>query len=483
MTEVVKRNKALSVNPLKTSQTVGATLALLGVDRAIPLQHGSQGCAAFAKVLFVRHFREPIPVQTTAIDQVGAVMGGDEAVVEALATLCTKAAPALIGVVTTGLTEVEGCDLSLPLHEFRTRHPEFAATPVVPIVAPDFVGCLESGWAAAVTALIRTLVPDRGAEASDAAGRAAPPGPIPPGSPVTVLANAQLTPADLEAVCDLIADFDLVPVVVPDLSRSLDGHLDGPDYTPLSRGGTAVGAIRALGDAALTVVLGASLAPAADLLAARTGVPDLRFDHLVGLAATDRLVAELHRRTGRPVPGRVARDRARLLDALLDTHAIVGQTPVALAGDPDLVAGLCALIAEVGARPAAVVAAAGAPVLSRLAAPEVKIGDLEDLATRARAAGAALMIANSHAAATAEALGLPLLRAGIPQFDVVGAHHQLSVGYRGACRLLFALANLRLAAPPAAVAPYRSIYAAPAPASAPGTTSREETRHACATAA
>jgi len=70
MTEILPRKKALSVSPLKTSQTVGAALAFLGVNRAMPLMHGSQGCTAFAKVFFVRHFREPIPLQTTAMDQV-----------------------------------------------------------------------------------------------------------------------------------------------------------------------------------------------------------------------------------------------------------------------------------------------------------------------------------------------------------------------------------------------------------------------------
>lgn len=45
MAEIVKRSKALSVNPLKVSQPVGASLAFLGVQRAIPksdrlLPHG-----------------------------------------------------------------------------------------------------------------------------------------------------------------------------------------------------------------------------------------------------------------------------------------------------------------------------------------------------------------------------------------------------------------------------------------------------------
>jgi nitrogenase molybdenum-iron protein NifN len=103
MAELVRRSKALSVSPLKVSQPVGASLAFLGLDGAMPLMHGSQGCTAFAKVFFVRHFREPIPLQTTAMDQISAVMGADGSIVEALANICKKSPPKVIGLVSTGL--------------------------------------------------------------------------------------------------------------------------------------------------------------------------------------------------------------------------------------------------------------------------------------------------------------------------------------------------------------------------------------------
>ncbi|MFA5082707.1 MAG: nitrogenase component 1, partial [Hydrogenophilaceae bacterium] len=97
MAEIIKRNKALAVNPLKVSQPVGASLAFLGIHRAIPMMHGSQGCTAFAKVFFVRHFREPVPLQTTAMDQGATVMGADENVIAGLTTIAEKSKPALIG--------------------------------------------------------------------------------------------------------------------------------------------------------------------------------------------------------------------------------------------------------------------------------------------------------------------------------------------------------------------------------------------------
>jgi nitrogenase molybdenum-cofactor synthesis protein NifE len=102
MAEIVRRSKPLSVSPLKTSQPLGASLAILGLDRAIPLLHGAQGCTAFAKVFLVRHFREPIPLQTTALDQISSIMGADDNLLEGLSTVCEKHRPAAVGLLTTG---------------------------------------------------------------------------------------------------------------------------------------------------------------------------------------------------------------------------------------------------------------------------------------------------------------------------------------------------------------------------------------------
>ena len=225
MAEIIQSKKALAVNPLKVSQPVGASLAFLGLARSLPLMHGSQGCTAFGKVFFVRHFREPIPLQTTAMDQVSTIMGADENVIEALRTLSDKSKPDIIGLVTTGLSETQGTDIKRAVKDFRVAHPEFAGVAVVPVNTPDYVGCLESGYALAIEALIDTLVP-----ASAVTGKRP--------KQVNVLASAMLTPGDIEAVREWIEAFGLRAVVVPDIGDSLDGHLTdvfGPDpgrYAP-----------------------------------------------------------------------------------------------------------------------------------------------------------------------------------------------------------------------------------------------------------
>jgi nitrogenase molybdenum-iron protein NifN len=445
--EILKRNKALTVSPLKSSSTLGAALAFLGFRRSIPMLHGSQGCTAFGKVFFVRHFREPIPLQSTAMEQVSAIMGANENVVEGLRVLCEKNAPDLIGVPTTGLAETQGSDIRMAVREFRAAHPRFDHIPVVPVSTPDFTGCMESGFALAVCALIEELVPDA-AEARTSPGRRR--------RQVNVLAGSHLTPGDLEHLKELIELFGLRPVVLPDLSDSLDGHLPAEDFNPLTIGGSQVSELKTLGDAAATLVIGGSLSHAADLLRARTGVPDHRFAHLMGLDAVDALVALLAQIAERPVPERLERQRAQLQDAMLDCHFMLGLSRFALAADPDLLVGLSQMLAGVGAETVAAAVPAGSPALAEARCERVKIGDLEDLEQAARAAGAEILIGNSHAVHTAERLGIPLLRAGFPQYDLVGGYQRTWIGYRGTRATLFDLANLLLHLERGEIRPYRS---------------------------
>jgi nitrogenase molybdenum-iron protein NifN len=453
MAEILKRNKALAVNPLKASQPVGASLAFLGINRAIPMMHGSQGCTAFGKVYFVRHFREPIPLQTTAMDQVSTVMSADENVILGLKTICEKSKPALIGLPTTGLSETQGTDIKRLVKDFYTAHPEFAHIPVVPVNTPDFTGCLESGYALAVKAVIETLLPT--VAPSPASGR----GLVGKRKKqVNVLAGSFLTPGDVEHIKEIVEAFGLRPLVLPDIGDSLDGHLTEMESSPVTVGGTPVNDISSMGESIATLVLGNSLFEAADYLKAQTGVPDYRFDCLMGLDAVDSFIAALADISGKPVPEKIERQRAQLQDAMVDAHFMLGFARVAIAADPDLLYGFARLVTEMGCEVVAAVAPARANILNDVAAAQVGIGDLEDLEIAAKRNGAQLVISNSHAAETSRRLGVPLLRAGFPQYDLIGGYQRLWVGYRGTRQALFDLANLLVEHGHHEPAPYVSIY-------------------------
>ncbi|OEJ66247.1 nitrogenase iron-molybdenum cofactor biosynthesis protein NifN [Magnetovibrio blakemorei] len=444
MAELIKRAKALSVKPLKSSQTIGAALAFLGLKNAIPMLHGSQGCTAFGKVFFVRHFREPIPLQTTAMDQVSTVMGSQDNVIDGLAAICKKSKPAVIGLPSTGLSETQGADVRLAIREFRTQHPEFADTEIVPVDTPDFTGCLETGYAKAVDELILALAVHMDDKDE---------------SRVNILAGAHLTPGDIEAVKDMVELFGLTPVVIPDISGSLDGHLGDKDFAPLTTGGATVDVIRTLGGAKATIVIGAALSPAADRLGQITGVPDYRFDHLLGLKAVDAFVLVLSQISGQAVPAKLERQRTQVQDAMLDAHFMIGQARVAIAADPDLLKTMIDFVQGMGAEVVVAVSPAGAKSLKDLPVQNVKIGDLEDLEKMAFDGGAELVIGNSHCVQSAEALGVPVLRAGFPQFDIVGGFRKTWMGYAGTRDALFDVANLMLSTHKGEVEPYASIYA------------------------
>ena len=450
MANIEKRSKALSVSPLKSSQTIGAALAFLGFHRAMPMLHGSQGCTAFGKVFFVRHFREPIPLQTSAMDQVSAVMGADDNVTEGLKTICEKSSPALVGVPTTGLAETQGCDVKRAIYTFREKYPEYNHIPVVPVATPDYTGCMETGYAAAVAAIIDELVP-LAEEAGTQPGQRK--------KQVTVLAGSHLTPGDLELIKDMIEMFGLRPVLIPDLSDSLDGRLTDSDFSPLTIGGTTVDELSTLGMSLATLAIGPSMYKAADILHKRTGVPDRRFDHLMGLDAVDEFVQALAEISGEPVPDKLERGRAQLQDAMLDTHFMLGMTRMAVAADPDLLNGFSHLLEGMGAQVVAAVAPANAPALKKVAAETVKLGDLEEMEKMARNQQAELIISNSHAVESAERLGLPLLRAGFPQYDLLGGYQKVWIGYQGTRQTLFDLANILLTLERGEIHPYRSIYA------------------------
>ena len=62
----------------------------------MPMMHGSQGCTSFGVVLLVRHFKEAIPLQTTAMNEVTTILGGYDNLEKALLNIRSRAKPAII---------------------------------------------------------------------------------------------------------------------------------------------------------------------------------------------------------------------------------------------------------------------------------------------------------------------------------------------------------------------------------------------------
>ncbi|MDR3437082.1 nitrogenase iron-molybdenum cofactor biosynthesis protein NifN [Telmatospirillum sp.] len=426
MATVVNARKALAINPLKMSQPLGGAMAFMGVDRCMPLLHGSQGCTAFGMVLLVRHFREAIPFQTTAMNEVTTILGGLDNLEQACLNIHKRTGCRIIGICTTGLTETRGEDLEGDLRLIRRRQPDLAEVELVVVSTPDFAGALEVGWSKAVAAMVGQIV------RTTALSRA---------QQINILAGSHLTPGDIEEIRGMVEAFGLEPIILPDLAGSLDGHV--PDHhIGTTYGGTTVEDILAMGASVHTIAIGAQMRTAAEILEAKAGVPFTVLDRLTGLSAVDGFVRLLQDISGRSAPPRLRRQRSQLEDAMLDGHFFFGKTKVALAAEPDLLLALSCFLTELGAEVVAAVASVESPVLAKVPTDVVTIGDMDDFEQAATARGAALLMTHSHGRMVAERLGLPFFRVGFPVFDRLGAAHQRTVGYAGTRDLIFALGNL-----------------------------------------
>ncbi|MFW6315493.1 MAG: nitrogenase iron-molybdenum cofactor biosynthesis protein NifN [Cyanobacteriota bacterium] len=427
MTTITSPQKSLSINPLKQSPPLGAALAFLGLKGLVPLLHGSQGCTAFAKVLLVRHFREAIPIATTAMTEVSTILGGEDNIEQAILTLVEKAEPDLLGLLTTGLTETRGDDMPYILKLFRQRHPECHSLPIILASTPDYKGGLQEGYATAVESIVTT---DYGAPQEMSQPT------------ITVLAGSLLGPGDVQEIKEIIEAFGFTPLVIPDLSGSLDGHLDDSEYNSKTSGGTSLQQLQQLARSRFTISIGESLRPAAESLQKKFGTDYQVFPRLSGLKAVDQflwLLAQL-REDSATVPVKYQHQRRQLQDAILDSHFYLGGKKISLALEPDLLYQTSWLLQEMGANIQAAVTTSKSPLLNNLPVDKVTIGDFGDLETLAP--NSDLIITNSQGKLIADNLNIPLYRLGFPIYDRLGNGTRCLTSYRGTMQFLFDLSNL-----------------------------------------
>ncbi|MCA1444715.1 nitrogenase iron-molybdenum cofactor biosynthesis protein NifN [Ensifer sp. IC4062] len=446
MVHIHRQTKSATVNPLKSSQPLGAALAFLGVDGAIPLFHGSQGCTSFALVLCVRHFKETIPLQTTAMDELATVLGGAAHLEEAILNLKKRANPRLIGICTTALVETRSEDFASQIANIkRVRAEELAGTEIVLANTPDFDGGLEEGWARAVAAMIqRITLPGQQAPRSKKATliqRIKGPSKQPwKRKKVAILPGWHLTVADIEQLREMVESFGLKPVIMPDVSGSLDGTV--PDrWMPTTYGGTSIEDIQQLGTVVQCIAIGEHMRRPAELLQKLTGVPYVLVQSLTGLKNVDRFVSLLSEISGVPAPAKIHRRRSQLQDALLDGHFHFAGKKIAIATEPDQLYQFATFFTGLGAEIISAVTTTGeSEILEKVPAESIQIGDLGDFEDLA--GGADLLVTHSHGRQAAERLGIPLLRVGFPVFDRLGSQHKLTVLYRGTRDLIFEAANI-----------------------------------------
>ena len=425
-----------TTNACKLCKPLGACLAFRGIEGAVPFLHGSQGCATYMRRYVISHFREPMDIASSSLGEKHAIYGGGPNLKQGLKNVMDKYGARLIGVASTCLTETIGDDMPMLVREFQQELEQPGSPTIVTVSTPSYSGTHMEGFHAAVKAVVEHLV--QSGEASGAVN----------------LLPGFVSPADIRYLKEVLGDFGVPGIILPDISETLDGAAQ-MDYDKIPAGGTPLAAIKAMGASRATLEFGRTLFPQATagrLLEERFGVPWRPLGMPIGLRETDEFFKRLEDLTGRITPGRHAAERGRLIDAYVDGHKYIFNKRAVVFGEEDLVVGLVSFLAEIGVKPVLCasggksgrLAAAVAEVAGTLLPepPVVREGvDFYEIAEEAAALAPDLLIGHSKGYHLAKRWQAPLLRVGFPIHDRFGGPRILHLGYRGAQNLLDRIVN------------------------------------------
>jgi len=429
--EVVERT-ALTVNPAKTCQPIGALFAALGIHGCLPHSHGSQGCCAYHRSTLSRHYKEPVMAGTSSFTEGSSVFGGQANLVQAIDNMFSIYGPRVIAIHTTCLSETIGDDIPQIIDKARSDGVIPEGRHVIHANTPSYVGSHVTGFANMAKATIDYLA---GATGTKQPGQVA----IVPG---------WVEPADIREIKRLVQMMGLDPLVVPDPSGVLDGPLTGT-FEMYPSGGVTVEQLATAGNSAAVIALGQTAsAPAGRALTAKHGVPCKVLPLPIGLRGTDRLIQELARVTGAPVPDAVTEERGRLVDLISDMHQYLYGKRVAVWGDPDQLVSLTEFLIDLDMIPAYVITGTpGKKFLKRMAevlgpmthATQVREGPQADMFLMhqwIKNQPVDLLLGNTYGKYISRDHDIPFVRHGFPILDRVGHTYFPTAGYRGAMRLV-----------------------------------------------
>lgn len=158
--------------------------------------------------------------------------------------------------LSTGLSEAQGSDISRVVRQFREEYPRHKGVAILTVNTPDFYGSMENGFSAVLESVIEQWMPPA-------------PRPAQRNRRVNLLVSHLCSPGDIEWLRRCVEAFGLQPIILPDLAQSMDGHLAQGDFSPLTQGGTPLRQIEQMGQSLCSFAIGVSLHRASSLLAPR----------------------------------------------------------------------------------------------------------------------------------------------------------------------------------------------------------------------
>jgi nitrogenase molybdenum-iron protein beta chain len=426
--------EAITVNPAKACQPLGAVMAALGFENTMPYVHGSHGCTSYFRTYFTRHFKEPTPCVSDSMTEDAAVFGGLANMKDGLANCKALYNPDMIAVSTTCMAEVIGDDLNAFIATAKEESPDILAAdmPIPYAHTPSFVGSHITGYDNMMHSMFNQLG-EKGEK----------------NEKVNIIPGFETYLGSLREVKKIAAAFGDQFRVIGDHSDQWD--MPAGEYNMFA-GGTTLEELKDVPNAKATISLQKYTTKKTMKLTKRWKQDKLELNP-IGLKGTDEFVMALSELSGKEVPEELKIARGRLVDAMQDSYPYMHGKKFAIWGDPDFLLGMVSFLLEMGAEPTHVLchnAPSGWEAEMRAlldtspAKDDLNVWagkDLWHMRSLLFTEPVDFMIGNSYGKELMRDTGTPLIYIGFPIFDRHHLHRYSIAGYEGGLNLLTWITN------------------------------------------
>lgn len=433
-TEKITDRSALTVNPAKTCQPVGAMYAALGISGCLPHSHGSQGCCSYHRSALTRHYKDPVMATTSSFTEGASVFGGQANLLESIQNIFAMYDPEIIAVHTTCLSEVIGDDLKQIIGKAKAEGKIPEGKTVIHTNTPSFKGSHVTGFSNMVTGMVQYFSENSGKKTDR----------------VNIIPGF-VEPSDMTEIKRIAAEMGVPVIMFPDTSGVVNSPMDGK-FHMYPKGGATSDDIKNAGDSSFTIALGGTASTqGAKSLDTKCKVPFEALDLPIGLRATDRFVDLLRKKGGGHVSESIMTERGQLLDVMTDMHQYFYRKKAALMGDPDQLLSMAGFFSDLDMKITCVIT--GTPAGPKF---ESRIKEMTGVDTIVKSGTTAdlfyfhqlikndrpdIIFGNTYVKYIARDEDIPLIRTGFPIYDRVGHQYFPLVGYKGGIRLLEKILN------------------------------------------
>lgn len=431
--------EAITVNPAKACQPLGAVMVALGFENTMPYVHGSHGCVAYFRSYFTRHFKEPTPCVSDSMTEDAAVFGGLVNMKDGLKNCAALYKPDMIMVSTTCMAEVIGDDLyAFAVAAKEEDGGEFLPEefPITYAHTPSFVGSHITGYDNMMQGALQQLTEGMKGEQTDT---------------INIIPGFETYIGSIRSIKHIAEEFGADYVMLGDHSDQWD--MPAGDYQMFAGGTKIADAKNAINAKATLSLQKYATAKTMKMIKNRWKQKESTELNPIGLRGTDEFVMKLAELTGKEVPESLKTERGRLVDAMQDSYPYMHGKKFAIWGDPDFLIGVVGFLLEMGAEPTHVLchnAPRGweeemrALLDTSPAAADCHVWagkDLWHMRSLLFTEPVDFMIGNSYGKELMRDTGTPLIYIGFPIFDRHHLHRYSISGYDGALNLLTWITN------------------------------------------